>query len=176
MMMINRWKAGCPLPSSLLPNDACRWLVIIGTVIIIVVIVIAFVIIAILNVSFCFSSNEDCSHLPMSVCEPTGEVDNLVRSTCQVFMPSHHCNHHHHTHVLMLPVHGRLHPNPIAAEQFKSRLLWSIGCNSNCRRPVQLQVLGWWWWWLPSTFPPWWGNVSDDKGGKLSLPSSHHTW
>ena len=24
MMMINRWKAGCPLPSSLLPNDACR--------------------------------------------------------------------------------------------------------------------------------------------------------
>ena len=141
---INRWKAGCPLPSSLLPNDACRWLVIIGTVIIIVVIVIAFVIIAILNVSFCFSSNEDCSHLPMSVCEPTGEVDNLVRSTCQVFMPSHHCNHHHHHHhtnVLMLPVHGRLHPNPIAAEQFKSRLLWSIGCNSNCRRPVQ--VLRW---------------------------------
>ena len=34
----------------------------------------------------CFSSGEDCSHLPMSVCQPTEEGDNLVRSRCQVLV------------------------------------------------------------------------------------------
>ena len=24
--------------------------------------------------------------------------------------------------------------------------------------------------------PPWWGNVSNDKGGKMSVTKSHHTW
>ena len=23
--------------------------------------------------------------------------------------------------------------------------------------------------------PPWWGNVSNDKGGKMSVTKSHHT-
>ena len=23
--------------------------------------------------------------------------------------------------------------------------------------------------------PPWWGNVSNDKGGKMSMTKSHHT-
>ena len=24
--------------------------------------------------------------------------------------------------------------------------------------------------------PPWWGNVSNDKGGNVSLSNSHHSW
>ena len=24
--------------------------------------------------------------------------------------------------------------------------------------------------------PPWWGNVSNDKGGNVSVSNSHHTW